>query len=89
MEKGFVAGTDDYMIKPINLKEMLLRVGALLRRADLVNEKRLAISGTVLEYAALTVETGGVTEHLPPKEFYLLFKLLNQPNKTIPMRRST
>ena len=57
MEKGFVAGTDDYMIKPINLKEMLLRVGALLRRAQLMNEKRLAIYGTVLDYAALTVET--------------------------------
>lgn len=69
------------MIKPINLKEMLLRVGALLRRADLVNEKRLVLSNTVLDYAALTVETDNVTEHLPPKEFYLLFRLLNQPNK--------
>ena len=81
MEKGFLAGTDDYMIKPVNLKEMMLRVGALLRRAALVNEKRLVLSDTVLDYAALTVESGGVTEHLPPKEFYLLFKLLNQPNK--------
>ncbi len=81
MEKGFEAGTDDYMIKPINLKEMLLRVGALLRRADLVNEKRITLSNTVLDYAALTVETNGNIEHLPPKEFYLVFKLLNQPNK--------
>jgi len=81
MEKGFEAGTDDYMVKPINLKEMILRVGALLRRADLENEKRISFANTVLDYSALTVETDGVTEHLPPKEFYLLFKLLNQPNK--------
>ncbi|MCR5176030.1 MAG: response regulator transcription factor [Anaerovibrio sp.] len=81
MEKGFVAGTDDYMIKPINLREMLLRVGALLRRAKLINEKQLTISGTVLDYGELTVKSDGNTEHLPSKEFYLLFKLLNQPNK--------
>lgn len=81
MEKGFLAGTDDYMVKPINLKEMLLRVGALLRRAQLLSEKRLTIRGTVIDYAALSVQTGGRTEQLPPKEFYLLFKLLNQPDK--------
>ena len=81
MEKGFLAGTDDYMVKPINLKEMLLRIGALLRRAQLQNEKRLTIRGTVLDYAALSVQTQGRTEQLPPKEFYLLFKLLNQPDK--------
>ncbi len=81
MEKGFEAGTDDYMIKPIHLKEMLLRVGALLRRADLVNEKHITLLNTELDYAALTVKTNNKMEHLPPKEFYLLFKLLNQPNK--------
>lgn len=81
MEKGFLAGTDDYMVKPVNLKEMLLRIGALLRRAQLLNEKRLMIRGTVLDYAALSVQTQGRTEQLPPKEFYLLFKLLNQPDK--------
>ena len=81
MERGFRAGTDDYMVKPIHLRELLLRVEALLRRAQLVNQKRLAIRGTMLDYAALTVQTGDTLEHLPPKEFYLLFKLLNQPNK--------
>ena len=81
MEKGFLAGTDDYMVKPINLREMLLRIGALLRRAQLQNEKRLTIRETVLDYAALSVQTKGRTEQLPPKEFYLLFKLLNQPDK--------
>ena len=81
MEKGFRAGTDDYMIKPIHLKELLLRVEALLRRAQLMNKKKLSIRGTVLDYEALSVKTGDHVENLPPKEFYLLFKLLNQPGK--------
>ena len=81
MEKGFVAGTDDYMVKPIKLQEMLLRIGALLRRAQLVNQKRVAIAGTTLDYDAMSVTWGDVTEQMPPKEFYLLFKLLNYPNK--------
>lgn len=81
MERGFRSGTDDFMVKPIHLRELLLRVDALLRRAQLVNKKRLNIRGTVLDYASLTVQTGDTVEQLPPKEFYLLFKLLNQPNK--------
>ena len=81
MEKGFVAGTDDYMIKPINLKEMILRVRALLRRAQLENKKHITIGNTELDYAGLTVTVSGVTHEMPPKEFYLLFKLLNNPNK--------
>lgn len=81
MEKGFVAGTDDYMIKPVNLKEMILRVKALLRRAQLENKKHIAIGNTELDYTGLTVTVDGVTHEMPPKEFYLLFKLLNNPNK--------
>lgn len=81
MEKGFNAGTDDYMVKPINLKEMVFRVKALLRRAQLVNEKRLVIGKTVLDYEALTVQCGDQITEMPRKEFYLLFKLLNNPNK--------
>ena len=81
MEKGFVAGTDDYMIKPINLKEMILRVRALLRRAQLENKKHITIGNTELDYAGLTVTVNDVTYEMPPKEFYLLFKLLNNPNK--------
>ena len=81
MEKGFVAGTDDYMIKPINLKEMILRVKALLRRAQLENQKYIKIGNTELDYAGLTVTVSGKTHEMPPKEFYLLFKLLNNPNK--------
>ncbi len=81
MEKGFVAGTDDYMIKPINLKEMILRVRALLRRAQLENKKHITIGNTELDYAGLTVTVNGLTHEMPPKEFYLLFKLLNNPNR--------
>ena len=53
MERGFRAGTDDYMVKPIQLRELMLRVGALLRRAQLLNEKRLTIRGTVLDYSIM------------------------------------
>ncbi|MDF2486378.1 MAG: two component transcriptional regulator, winged helix family [Herbinix sp.] len=81
MERGFHAGTDDYMIKPIHMKEMVLRVKALLRRAQIANEKKLVIGNTVLNYDALTVRTKEEDFDLPPKEFYLLFKLLSNPNK--------
>jgi Response regulators consisting of a CheY-like receiver domain and a winged-helix DNA-binding domain len=81
MERGFQAGTDDYMIKPIHLKEMILRVNALLRRAQIANERKLVIGNAVLEYDALTVTIEGEAFEMPPKEFYLLFKLLSNPNK--------
>lgn len=81
MEKGFVAGTDDYMIKPVNLKELVLRVNALLRRSQIANEKKLKIGNTVLDYEALTVQNEEGVQTLPPKEFYLLYKLLSNPNK--------
>jgi DNA-binding response OmpR family regulator len=81
MEKGFHAGTDDYMIKPIHMKEMVLRVKALLRRAQIANEKKLKLGNTVLDYDALTVGIKEEVMDLPPKEFYLLFKLLSNPNK--------
>lgn len=81
MEKGFAAGTDDYMIKPINMREMILRIKALLRRAQIANEKKLVVGNTILDYDALTVTTPEGTIQMPPKEFYLLFKLLSNPNK--------
>ncbi len=81
MEKGFHAGTDDYMIKPIHMKEMVLRVKALLRRAQIANEKKLKLGNTVLNYDALTVSIKEEVIDLPPKEFFLLFKLLSNPNK--------
>lgn len=81
MEKGFTAGTDDYMIKPINMREMILRIKALLRRAQIANEKKIVIGNTILDYDALTVTTAEESIQLPPKEFFLLFKLLSNPNK--------
>lgn len=81
MENGFLVGADDYMIKPINLKEMIIRVKALLRRAQIVNEKKLSFKNTVLDYESLTVMTDGEQYEMPPKQFYLLFKLLSYPNK--------
>lgn len=81
MKRGFRAGTDDYMVKPINVGELLLRVEALLRRAKISSEKKIVIGETVLNYDALTVTRNGIESILPQKEFYLLYKLLSYPNK--------
>ena len=81
MQKGFRVGTDDYMIKPINVKELVLRVEALLRRAKIQSEKKITVGSTVLDYDALTVTIHGEETILPQKEFYLLYKLLSYPNK--------
>lgn len=79
--KGFLVGTDDYMTKPVDMEEMLLRIRALLRRSQIVNERRLTIGETVLEYDSLTVTRGSERQTLPQKEFYLLYKLLSYPDK--------
>lgn len=78
---GFLVGIDDYMTKPIDEEEMLLRIKALLRRSKIVSERMLRIGATVLHYDSLTVdyEEGSVT--LPKKEFYLLYKLLSYPGQ--------
>lgn len=79
--KGFIVGTDDYMTKPVDEEEMLLRIKALLRRAQIVNDHKLVIGEVVLDYDALTVSRGEDIQTLPQKEFYLLYKLLAYPNK--------
>lgn len=81
MQQGFLSGTDDYMVKPVNVNEMVLRVGALLRRAQMVNERRQTIGSTVLEYDSMTVYQGGVGTVLPQKEFQLLYKLVSYPGR--------
>lgn len=81
VERAFKAGCDDYMIKPINVKELVLRVDALLRRAKISNEKKIVVGSTVLDYDALTVTVHGKETILPQKEFFLLYKLLSYPNK--------
>lgn len=80
IEKGFRIGTDDYMIKPINVNEMVLRVGALLKRAQINSERKITIGNTTLEYDSLTVYSAEKEETLPQKEFLLLFKLLSSTN---------
>lgn len=81
IEKGFLSGTDDYMIKPVHLNELVLRVSALLRRAKIASEKKIIVGQTVLYYDSLTLVINGQEEVLPQKEFYLLYKLLSYPNK--------
>lgn len=80
-KKGFLVGTDDYMTKPIDEEEMLLRIKALLRRAKIVNEHKIEIGSVVLDYDSLTVSRPGETQELPQKEFLLLYKLLSYPGK--------
>ena len=81
MQAGFSSGSDDYMVKPINVNEMVLRVGALLRRSQIANERRLTIGQTVLECDSLTVNTGREQMILPQKEFMLLYKMASYPGK--------
>ena len=81
MQLGFMSGTDDYMVKPINVNEMILRVGALLRRAQLISERRLTIGETTMECDSLTVTADGERMILPQKEFMLLFKMASYPGK--------
>ena len=79
--KGFIVGTDDYITKPIDQEEMLLRIKALLRRARIASEKRIVIGDVVLDYDSFTVSRNGEVQELPQKEFMLLFKLLSYPGK--------
>ncbi len=78
-QRGFLSGADDYMVKPVDVEEMLLRVGALLRRARIISDHRQVVGSTVLDYDALTVTVGKKETVLPQKEFYLLYKLLSAP----------
>ena len=80
-KKGFLSGTDDYMTKPVDEEEMLLRIRALLRRAQIVSEHRITIGSVCLDYDSLTVTRGEERQTLPRKEFYLLYKLLSYPGK--------
>ena len=79
--EGFRAGTDDYITKPIDEEEMLLRIKALLRRAKIASERRIVVGDVVLDYDSLTVTGHGEVQELPQKEFLLLYKLLSYPGK--------
>lgn len=84
---GFVAGADDYMVKPVDFEELALRVSALLRRAQAVAEHSLRIGDVMVDYDTLTVADGRNCTVLPKKEMQLLFKLLSSPNKTFTRRQ--
>ena len=81
MREGFVSGTDDYMVKPININEMVLRVNALLRRAQMINDRKLIFGKTILELDSLSVYTENENFILPQKEFMLLYKMASYPGK--------
>ncbi len=79
--EGFSVGADDYLVKPINLEELVLRVGALLRRAKINSDKKVTIGSTTLDYDTYSVVTPKETIELPQKEFNILFKLFSYPNQ--------
>lgn len=79
--KGFNLGIDDYMVKPIDMDEMILRVEALLRRSKIMNENRLTVGEVVLDYNTLIISKKEKSIELPKKEFEILFKLLSYPKQ--------
>ena len=79
--RGFTSGADDYMVKPIDIKELVLRVNALLRRSKIANERQLKIADVTLDAETLQVTKGEDAYTLSPKEFNLLFKLLSYPGR--------
>lgn len=85
--EGFRAGTDDYMVKPVDEEEMLWRIKALLRRSRSAAEQRLTVGGTVLDYRAMSATCGGKPVPLSAKEFQLLYKLLSYPETLLTKRQ--
>lgn len=81
-ERGFLSGVDDYMVKPIEFYEMSMRIKAVLRRAKIVNERKIKIGSTVLDYDTLTVSNGEVSVALTKTEFGVLYKLLSYPERS-------
>ena len=81
MRQGFLSGVDDYMIKPVNVNEMVLRVQALLRRAQMISERKQTIGNTVLECDTFTVTSENESMVLPQKEFMLLYKMASYPGR--------
>lgn len=81
MQLGFLSGSDDYMVKPVNVNEMVLRVGALLRRAQMVTDRRQVIGNTELLADSMTVLSMDGAQVLPQKEFMLLYKMVSSPGR--------
>lgn len=85
--EGFRAGTDDYMVKPIDVSEMVWRVEALLRRSQIVSQRKTRLGGTEFDSDTLTVRTPSGEIPLPQKEFLLLYKLVSSPNRIFTRRQ--
>jgi len=79
-EKGFISGTDDYMVKPIDLKELLMRLKALIRRYKIIMEDKITLKNLLLDQANNLCMVSGISVELTKKEHQLLFKLLSYPN---------
>lgn len=86
-KEGFLSGTDDYMIKPVDVNEMLWRIAALLRRTQNINERKLKLGTATLDCDSLTVTIGDEETILPQKEFFLLFKLLSSTGRIFTRRQ--
>lgn len=86
-QEGFRAGTDDYMVKPIDVNEMIWRVEALLRRSQIVSQRKTKLGSTEFDCDTLTVSTTASQIELPQKEFFLLFKLAASPNRIFTRRQ--
>lgn len=86
-KEGFRVGTDDYMVKPIDVNEMVWRVEALLRRSQMVNQKKTYVGSTEFDYDSLTVRHGNYTVLLPQKEFHVLYKLAASPGRIFTRRQ--
>ena len=81
-EKGFKLGVDDYMVKPIDLDELVLRVGAVLRRANIVSDRKITVGSLVLDADEMTASVNGENVPVTVREFNILYKLLSYPKKT-------
>ncbi len=86
-KRGFIVGADDYMVKPVDEEEMILRIAALLRRSQIAGERKLTVGRSTLLYDSFAVETPEGMIELPQKEFLLLYKLLSYPNKIYTRRQ--
>lgn len=79
-KQGFILGADDYMVKPVDMEEMILRVSVLLKRVKSANKRKIVIGDLIIDYDQLSVTKHGKVYNLAQKEFYLLYKLISTPN---------
>lgn len=84
---GFTVGVDDYMVKPIDFKELSLRIKAVLRRAKIVSERKIRVGDTLLDYDTLTVSNSETSITLTKKEFGILYKLMSFPEQSFSKRK--